>query len=177
MLFLFGWGKNAKIIAYLGIIKCGHCKNYSHFHLYETYNNIKLYFVPVAKFNKKYIMACDTCQAGIELNENQRLKILQESINIPPKEEYIKLWNIIDNQLCEVLSNMIDDFKDNNLQGNLSNLSEEQQKLMAKLQSKYDKKILEVVDKTYQTTNYDRNVIVRIVETLGKLAFDRDTPK
>lgn len=177
MLFLFGWGKNAKPIAYLGVIKCGHCKNYSHFHLYETYNNIKLYFVPVAKFNKKYIMACDTCQAGLELNENQKLKLLQASMNILPQEEYVMVWNMLRKNIFPMLEEWIEKLNEKNLLLSIEELNERQKQEYFKIKDTYKKKINVVIDDIVSTTTYPKEAIGNIVGVLIESAFDTDIAK
>ena len=110
-MLLVGWGKGAKQIAYLGVYKCSNCKNYSHFHLYELANKIKLYFIQVAKFNKKYIIACETCEAGHEIDEETKNNLLQISVEIPNRDGFIEIWNYNDERLIAriKIQNNLDD--------------------------------------------------------------------
>lgn len=64
---VFGWGKKGKNIGYVGIDKCPNCKHYVHFSIYEYSNRVNVYFVPVAKFNKKNYLVCPVCDAAYEL--------------------------------------------------------------------------------------------------------------
>jgi|LSQX01.2.fsa_nt_gb hypothetical protein len=98
---IVGWGKDAKKIAYLGIMKCNNCKNYSHFHLYELVNKVKLYFVPVAKFNKKYFYACEICESGNEIDLKKCEELLRISVGIPEQDIVTKIWKAFDLRLYE----------------------------------------------------------------------------
>lgn len=168
MLFLFGWGKNAKKIAYLGMHKCKNCNNYAHFHMYEIANNIKVYFIPVAKFNKKYIMACDTCQAGIELNDTQRIILLQESAKLPSEEEYLKLWNLIYSKVSKISEQLIHDLESNNLY-DYDNFSEEQKEIYTKIRNNLTNQLQAVVDEIARSTNYPNSIILSIAEKIMDL--------
>ena len=64
---VFGWGKKGKPIGYVGIDKCPNCKHYVHLSIYEYSSRINVYFVPVAKFNKKHYLVCPVCDAAYEL--------------------------------------------------------------------------------------------------------------
>lgn len=64
---IFGWGKKGKPIGYVGIDKCPNCRHYVHFSIYEYANRVNVYFVPVAKFNKKHYLVCPVCDAAYEL--------------------------------------------------------------------------------------------------------------
>ena len=64
---VFGWVKKGKNIGYVGIDKCPNCKHYVHFSIYEYSNRVNVYFVPVAKFNKKNYLVCPVCDAAYEL--------------------------------------------------------------------------------------------------------------
>lgn len=104
MLFLLGWGKNAKKIGYLGISKCKNCKNYTHLYIYEIANNINIYFIPVAKFNRKYIVACELCKAGIEITPETKNNLIEKYCSImAPPEETVRIWNTIRDKISDLL--------------------------------------------------------------------------
>ena len=90
---VFGWGKKGKEVGYIGIHKCPNCKNYDHFSLYEYSNRITLYWVPVAKFNKKVYAVCSTCDAAFELNEDGKKELLELSIRTLNRETTAQIWN------------------------------------------------------------------------------------
>ena len=95
-MIIIGWGKQSKKIADVGIMKCKNCNNYSAFEVRELASNIKLYFIPLVKWDKKTYLVCTTCDAGYELNEEGKKEILQETIKIPDNETSIEMFNKVD---------------------------------------------------------------------------------
>ncbi len=95
-MIIIGWGKQSKKIADAGIMKCKNCNNYSAFEVRELANNIKLYFIPIAKWGKKTYLVCTICDAGYELNEEGKKEILQETIKIPDNKTSIEIFNKVD---------------------------------------------------------------------------------
>jgi hypothetical protein len=91
-LIIFGWGKEAKKVAFVGIAKCENCRNYGPFHLYEIAKKVTLYFVPVAKFSRKYYSVCSICEAGFEVGESGRLEIMRRSLLYESEVSVISLW-------------------------------------------------------------------------------------
>lgn len=94
-MLLVGWGKKAREIGYYGISKCPNCKNYTHFSIYELHNNIKLYFVTVAKYNKKRYLVCPVCEYGIELSPETFDEVIKELPQRFSKEVMTEIWNYI----------------------------------------------------------------------------------
>lgn len=93
---LFGWGKKGKVAGYVGIDKCPNCKNYSHFQLYEYANNVNLYFIPVAKWNKKIYLVCSSCDAAWELNDELKEEMLDKALKSPSPDIVNKIWDKVD---------------------------------------------------------------------------------
>lgn len=65
------WGKDSREIGYWGILKCSNCKNYGHFSINELTNKVKLYFITVAKYDKKRYLICPICNAGYEIKDSE----------------------------------------------------------------------------------------------------------
>ena len=101
-MIVVGWGKKGNKVGYVGINKCPKCKNYAHFSLYELVSNVKLYFVTVAKFNKKRYMVCEVCDTGYELNEDQFLAFTQESLNNFDRATTDQVWDYIADRFSEL---------------------------------------------------------------------------
>jgi len=80
---VFGWGKKGKPLGFAGVEKCPHCKNWSPFTLYEMSSNVRLYFVPVAKFNKKRYLVCSTCDTAWEVEPSKAKEMLAMSAALP----------------------------------------------------------------------------------------------
>lgn len=100
-----GWGKDAKVIAYVGLIKCEHCRNYAHWYLYEIGKKVTLYFVPVAKWDKKWYIVCGVCEASAELNKAEKDEILQESAELPSAEDVMVIWDALTSALDRAVEN------------------------------------------------------------------------
>lgn len=90
---IFGWGKKGKPLGYAGIEKCPHCKNWSAFTLYEMSNNVRLYFVPVAKFNTKRYLVCGTCDTGWEIAPAKVKELLAASAALPASANVAQAFN------------------------------------------------------------------------------------
>ncbi len=99
-MLIAGWGKDAKNLGYVGIVKCTHCKNYGLMSLYEIARRISVYFIPVAKFQKHWYVVCPTCNSGSEVDADTRDRILRESIELPDEPTTIAIWNEIDAQVA-----------------------------------------------------------------------------
>lgn len=103
-MIVFGWGKDAKKIAYLGIVKCSRCRNYSHHFIYEVAKKINVYFIPVAKYDKKYFVACNVCNGGLEIEEAQKQEFLQKSLKIPEPNKVNAIWTACINTMNRYIS-------------------------------------------------------------------------
>jgi hypothetical protein len=105
---LAGWGQNAKPIAYVGIIKCPNCRNHGHFHLYEVAKKASVFFVPVAKWGRKYYMVCGVCEAAVEVPEPEKDTILAESVELPSMEVATDIWNELDEASTKAIASGLD---------------------------------------------------------------------
>lgn len=104
-MIIAGWGKKAKKMAFVGINKCPRCKNYVAMELYELANRVSLYFIPVAKFNKKYYVVCSLCENGFEVDEKAKQDFLQASAALPNESQVVDVWNEIVKLLEQKTSN------------------------------------------------------------------------
>jgi len=103
MVLIWGWGNQYRKVADAGIMRCRNCRNYSTFEIRELAKNFKLYFIPVAKWGRRYYLVCNTCEAVYEL-ENERLdQILSEISGIPDNETSLDIWNNIDILLTQMI--------------------------------------------------------------------------
>lgn len=103
-MIIAGWGKDAKDLAFAGIQKCGKCRNYAPIRLYEVSSRVTLYFIPVAKFNKKYYLVCPVCQAGAEVDQNEKDEILRNSNLGPTQDEALAIWNMLDAECAQFIA-------------------------------------------------------------------------
>ncbi len=61
MVLIYGWGSKAKPLGLTPARDCLRCSNYGPRLVYETKKRFKLYGIPVAQWNKKYIIECAIC--------------------------------------------------------------------------------------------------------------------
>ena len=112
----FGWGKKGKVVGYIGIDKCPNCKNYVHFQLYEYANNVNLYFVPVAKWNKKIYLVCSQCEAAWELKDDLKEEMLDKALRTPDPKVIDLIWDRVDEIVAKDLDNLLKKHPDNTIE-------------------------------------------------------------
>ena len=147
-----GWGKDANVIAYIGIRKCPNCRNYDHWHLYEVKKKITAFFVPIAKWGSKYYMVCNICQASYEIDAAQKEQLLKESLEIPPMETIMACWQAIDNAVLAAAENAGDDAERILVDGVTAI-----QQATAKLENTYPKAHVEYVCAVYVASGEDED--------------------
>ena len=69
--------------------------------MHELSSQVRLYFVPVAKFNKKHYVVCGVCDAAWELDAAKVPAILADSARLPSKETAASIWNRCDELLTK----------------------------------------------------------------------------
>jgi len=92
---IYGWGKDLKQVAYAGIERCQNCSNFGHFWLCEQSSYASLYFVKVAKWNKRLFLMCQTCQRGWELEQKDKASIIRSTLGLPTPQDCQELWDEI----------------------------------------------------------------------------------
>jgi hypothetical protein len=102
-MIIYGWGKDLKQVAYAGIEKCPNCKNYGHFWICEHSSHAKLYFIKVAKWNKKLLYMCQTCERGWEIEESAKEDAIKRTIALPTGEQALQMWTRLDSAVNDAL--------------------------------------------------------------------------
>ena len=70
-----GYGsKNKCIESFIAV--CPFCGKKTTLKIYETSNNVNVYFVPVAKFNKHFYLVCHLCDKAVEISKEQKEEML-----------------------------------------------------------------------------------------------------
>ena len=133
---LAGWGKDAKQIAYMGIMKCPNCRNYDHFHLYEVTKKASAFFVRVATWGRKYYMICNVCEAALEVNDSEKDEFLRESMDIPTHEAVAAIWAELDETVTRAVEADLDGVQ-------------ELEKAMAQLTEQHPKQHVEYVSAVF----------------------------
>lgn len=76
-----GYGSNNKCIETF-VDTCPFCGQKTTLKVYETSNNVNVYFVPVAKFNKHYYLVCHLCDKSLELSKEEKQELLDKIQNL-----------------------------------------------------------------------------------------------
>lgn len=66
-MIVLGWGSGAKELGAGFVTTCTNCNNTSPFIVVESSKKFTLYWVPVAKWSKKYFYICPVCSNGFEV--------------------------------------------------------------------------------------------------------------
>lgn len=103
-MIFYGWGKDLKQIAYVGIEKCRNCKNFGHFWLCENSSYASLYFVTVARWSKKYFLMCELCQRGFEIDKTAKDDLLRTTVSLPTRSQVEEIWNRLDKAYSEAVT-------------------------------------------------------------------------
>jgi endogenous inhibitor of DNA gyrase (YacG/DUF329 family) len=75
-MFVFGWGGRCRVMGDAGACECPRCGNTSRWQVLETSKSASVYFLPVAKWDKHYFVACPICNAGIALRDREHAQEL-----------------------------------------------------------------------------------------------------
>jgi len=95
MVLIYGWGKKGKPICEAGIGGCLNCKNTTGFVVVELNNQVELYFIPVAKWNKKIFLICEICEAAYPATSEEKELFLRRSSVFPDNAEMVKTINML----------------------------------------------------------------------------------
>ena len=72
-MLIYGGGKQAKQIGVTADqIKCPQCGGIGNWAIYQTNKKAHVYFVPVAKWDKKWFAVCPRCDAGVQLDDRDQ---------------------------------------------------------------------------------------------------------
>lgn len=93
--FVFGWGKKHKELGYLGIHRCSVCNSFAHFTINEVADKIKIYFIPIAKYNTKRFLVCGRCNNGLQLNAEAVNSLIADSLKSFTPEKTHEMWKEI----------------------------------------------------------------------------------
>lgn len=154
---IFGWGKKGKFIGYVGIDKCPNCKHYVHFSIYEYSNRINIYFVPVAKFNKKEYLVCPVCDAAYELTGNLKNYYFSEMFSSMDSETTQEIFS----KSLEIIG---DNFKD----------------ILEREDIDIDEKVKILIDMCIKKLNpkyANKSYIDKVAKMAFKFLVDQDKPK
>ncbi len=70
-MIIFGANDKDKTLGESGLYKCPNCNNQCQFNVTETAKNFHIFFITVARFDKKYYLTCSICNYGYELEKEE----------------------------------------------------------------------------------------------------------
>lgn len=75
-----GWRKNFEVLADAGQRACRNCHHTTHHFLVGERKEVRLYFVPVAKFGRKRNIVCEICGHATPVNEQEAGRVVQDAL-------------------------------------------------------------------------------------------------
>lgn len=70
-MIIIGFGKDAKKIADAGDHHCPRCHNQCLFQVVEIANRLAIFFIPAARWQKKYFLSCSICHYSYPLGREE----------------------------------------------------------------------------------------------------------
>jgi hypothetical protein len=101
-MIIYGWGEGLKDVAYAGIEKCHNCKNWAHFQVCEHSSYASLYFIKVARWNRKCVCVCKACNRGWEISDDKRDEVIRMTVNLPSEQQCLDMWTLMDHEKSRV---------------------------------------------------------------------------
>lgn len=77
-MLIFGWGDKNNVVGITSVRKCSRCGNESPWVVYETKKQFKLYWVPIARWSKRFIVQCMVCPNSSEVAETEARRLVAE---------------------------------------------------------------------------------------------------
>lgn len=71
MILIGGINQGMKALAYTGLLTCSFCKSTSACQILMTYYYFSFFFIPLFKWNKRFLVKMDCCDAVYELNRDK----------------------------------------------------------------------------------------------------------
>jgi len=78
---IVGWGNSGKTLGLGPERDCDRCNNRSSWVVVENSKKVRLYFVPVAKWNAEYFMACPVCKNAVELGSREQAQAVVAAVS------------------------------------------------------------------------------------------------
>jgi hypothetical protein len=82
-MIIAGWRKKFNVVADAGTRACSKCHHETRHFLIQEKREVRLYFIPVARWNGKRLLVCSVCSFQIEPDPEQAALIVRASIDSP----------------------------------------------------------------------------------------------
>ncbi len=78
MVLIYGWGTKATPLGLTDIRHCDRCNTDSPWLVYQAKKQFKLYWIPVAQWNKRYVVECSICPNAIHVSQQEAQRLVAE---------------------------------------------------------------------------------------------------
>jgi hypothetical protein len=97
-----GYRKGGVKKGYAGMRYCTECNYIAHHYVYENSFRPTVMFIAVAKFNKSYMLGCENCEKGYEIEDQSAQQLIQKSHQLPKAKVFFEIYKSIETALNEV---------------------------------------------------------------------------
>ena len=94
---IINWGEKSKKVCDASINECSNCKDISTFEIRTMEKTAGMFFVSMAKWDKKYYLVCLQCSAGFPLSEGKEDEAIKFYTELADNDTSIDIHNKIDN--------------------------------------------------------------------------------
>lgn len=94
MFFIMGVSQGQKKLDFDQLIVCRRCGRYGHLEVYMTYTYLSLFFIPVFKWGKHYIVRTGCCDAAVEIQPELGRQIARGEVTSLPEDIVPETRNI-----------------------------------------------------------------------------------
>lgn len=84
---IMGMDQRQKVVKDFQAFPCLNCKDEPRGKLVKVYSTFHIFFIPIFKWNEKYILLCGKCQHGFEVSKEKGKKV-------ETGEETISYWDL-----------------------------------------------------------------------------------
>lgn len=78
MVLIYGWGTKATPLGYTDIRHCDRCNTDSPWIVYQAKKQFKLYWIPVAQWNKRFVVECSVCPNAVTVSQQEAQRLVAE---------------------------------------------------------------------------------------------------
>lgn len=89
MFFIMGISQGQKQLSFVQTVICKVCGKYGRYEVFMTYSYFSLFFIPILKWGRKYIVRSSCCGATYELNP-EKGKIIASGADVEILESDLK---------------------------------------------------------------------------------------
>lgn len=86
MFFIMGINQRQKKLDFDQLIVCNRCGRYGHVEVFMVYTCLSLFFIPVFRWGKRYLVRTNCCDNAVEISRELGRKIANGEISSLPED-------------------------------------------------------------------------------------------